>query len=442
MSTCMDYLLFIMAMATLWLTGAAVQRRGHPFDAFAALAVGAWVVSMFMLGWVTLGAMPPRGGLLALPVIAWGARLALGGAPFRRNGERPTRPRAVTVILILIWAVITLWLAWITLATSMYSLAGIGIWGFKAKLFFLSGGIPDGFWTDAVFCHAQPTYPLGFPLVALWCYVWLGGVNDHVVQLLPVLFLSASILLMIRESLGRGRWGWAAGALALALYLSPQCWDTAKLFYAEPMMLFLLLIGLKRLDEDPDGWTGWLLLAAAAWVKNEGALVILAAVFSHGVVALRKRRLVRGAPWAAPVTALALAAIWPVFVSMKGASLPDFGWDGMAQARHGLVAAADGFREMALRDGHAYAWLWLIAPVLLVMRRRVLGTRDWFLLIFALVFTAASLGLYAFSRSSELAWHVSTSLNRLLLVPTLAWWWLILRVVGDEQGASDNSVTG
>ena len=444
MSGWTDHLLLAAALAALWLTGAALAPRSRTFDAFTALAAGALAVSFFMAAWLTCGVLPPRPVLPLLPAAAWLIRLFLrrrctgadGTVSATTRASGPRRPRIVLCGLIALWAVFTAWLAWATLATSLFSLAGQGIWGYKAKLFFLEGGWPAGFWTDSAFAHAQPTYPPAFPLVALWGYVWLGGVNDHVIQLLPVIFLAAAILLLLCDAARRGPRGWMAGALALALYLSPTFWMPAKLFYAEPMLLFLALVGLRDVVRHPRGRSGWLFLSSAAWVKNEGGLVVLAAAVSHVVAEQLHRRRPRRAAFTAPAAALVLAAIWPLWARAQGATLPDFGWSGIAHAWCGLAAAAGGFWNMAFRHGADYAGLWLLAPAVVLGQWRRWRRRETFLALFAGALTAACVGLYAFSRSPAPDWHIASSLNRLLLVPAAALWMLVARLLTAPRTAA------
>lgn len=437
MSGWTDHLLLAAALAALGLTGAALTPRGRAFDAFTALASGALAVSLFMAAWLACGVLPPRPALPLLPAAVWLIRLSLrrrcagtaGAVSIAPRASGPRQTRIAFWGLVALWAVFTAWLAWTTLATSLFSLAGQGIWGYKAKLFFLEGGLPVGFWADPAFQHAQPSYPLGFPLITVWGYAWLGGVNDHVIQLLPVFFLAAAILLLLCDAARRGPRGWMAGALALAFYASPEGWMPAKLFYAEPMLLFLALVGLREVMRHPRGRSGWLFLASVAWVKNEGGLVVLAAAVSHVVAERLHRRRPRRGAFTAPAAALVLAAIWPLWARLQGATLPDFGWNGAAQAWRGLVAAAGGFWNMAVRHGADYAGLWLLAPAVVLGEWRRWRRHGIFLALFAVLLTSASVGIYAFSRSPAPDWHIASSLNRLLLVPTAALWMLVTRVL-------------
>ena len=50
--------------------------------------------------------------------------------------------------------------------------------GGRAKLLYLSSGVPDGFFTDPARSTLQPAYPPGFALLTLGCYGLAGGCGE------------------------------------------------------------------------------------------------------------------------------------------------------------------------------------------------------------------------------------------------------------------------
>lgn len=77
----------------------------------------------------------------------------------------------------------------------LWSIDTYGIWFFKAKAWFLVGGVPWQTLRDTTYLFSHPQYPLGLPALVGSFYLLTGAVQDRVVLLLyPMVYLGVLIL--------------------------------------------------------------------------------------------------------------------------------------------------------------------------------------------------------------------------------------------------------
>ena len=103
------------------------------------------------------------------------------------------------------------------LAWPMHDLDAWSIWAFKARVFFVSQGIPAAYLHDTSKLVSHPDYPLLLPLAETWVYGWLGKDDDWSSMVLFPLFFGSVLALvagLLRRLCGHG--GAVAGSVALA----------------------------------------------------------------------------------------------------------------------------------------------------------------------------------------------------------------------------------
>jgi hypothetical protein len=260
----------LMTVLLLLATGAPLARARDLFRWLAeAFLLGAgvgfallFVESLLHIPWTRAGVM--------LPLIA----IAVVGIIVRRHALRVTTPRVHWLDLVTL-AVIAGYARFATLApTPEYDF--IGIWGVKAKEFFLARGI-DWSWLANPFNEfAHADYPLLVPLTFDVQMIVSSGWPDRWLGAIHVAF-GVATLLMLRGCLDEEIetvWVRALATIALAwTALSP--W----IGLAEgPLVAYgtsgLLLIRRGEIAR------GALLLGLAASCKNEGLTLIVAAAFA------------------------------------------------------------------------------------------------------------------------------------------------------------------
>ena len=282
---------------------------------------------------------------------------------------------------------------------------GLAITGGRAKLWLLSGGIPSGFFSNASWRFLEPAYPPGCPALTFGCYGAAGFCGDWLTQLAPCFFAAGAAAFLASRTKGVARlW------LAL-LFLTPVALMTTGQFYPEPLMALGVLVGWERVRDGRFG--GWLLLGAAGWFKNEGLMLLVAAWLAWRLVAGGGRARMRDL-----AAAMALPLAWHAGCRLVGASLNDYVAPWRLSPLRGLHALLDSLRLAFARPwryGFAYPAA-LVAALVPSIRREARP------LLAALLFAAFAVAFfcvaYACSTANE-AWHLSTSLRRLLWTPAL-----------------------
>ena len=309
--------------------------------------------------------------------------------------------------------------AFLALSHTFTSPNGLGVFGGKAKLLYLARGAPEGFFTDAAWAALQPAYPPGFALVTLGCYGLAGGCGEWLTQILPCVFSALACLLFacgcVRHVPAEdGVTVTASVFFALwvtAIFLgAPSLWVTS-LYYAEPMMVLLLLAGVDAVLRGRDPVPGWMLVGGCGWVKNEGLLFLpllwCALRWAEG----RERAPVRGL-----LLGLALPVGWLVWSRLHGATLYDYAPVYLPDIRQVGMAAAETFR-LAFLEPWRYGFVFPLACfVPFIPRYRT--KRALAGLAVLLGYTLAMWWILGISRASDFEWHL-LSLERLLWAPAL-----------------------
>ena len=293
------------------------------------------------------------------------------------------------------------------------------IWLFKAKAFYLDGGI-DPFLERAVeLTDHQPGYPLLMPLYGAFLYTLNGAVDDYAFKMVSVCFLLA--LLGVFHYLAR-RAGRAEPALVFTAMLASLPMLNVISFelagYVD-VILSLYVLGAAgffyfwwREGDLFDLAAASVAATAGAWTKNEGQFFLLA-IALLGAAGLLLRSRSEKLEWLVllgPPTALLLP--WTI-----------------ARAGHGVQAAgfAMGFSfdpglflvALSALISEAFRWdIFVLAFVLLVIAAvgaALLRLAAAFWILPGLVAWHLSGALMAYSTGqNDLQWWLGTSAGRIL----------------------------
>ncbi len=322
-------------------------------------------------------------------------------------------------------AVVSVVAAGLALTHTLVAPTGLGVYGGKAKLLFMTGGIPSGFFTDSAYSILQPAYPPGLALVTLVAYGVSGGCGEWLTQLIVVIAtaLLAAFLFSRTESAMARLWQLSAMLTPLSLHVS-------SFYYAEPVVALLVLVGWERIREGDGKMSGWVLVGLAGLFKNEGIVLLLACWVAFRLVEGRRLASLRGL-----LAGLSLPLAWQVGCRLAGGTLYDFAapWNpDLAQLGQAFSLAV---REALLRPWNsAFAWpVALVLPALCALRKnafeRIVDLRGLRIAVLASVLSAAAfVYVLSLSRAPDFDWHLSTSLPRLLWVPSL----ILLMGVGTD----------
>lgn len=302
---------------------------------------------------------------------------------------------------------------------------GLGVYGGKAKLLFLTGGIPSGFFTDSAYSTFQPAYPPGLALMTLVAYVVSGGCGEWLTQLVVVIAtaLLAAFLFSRTSSAMARLWTLSAMLTSLSLHVS-------SFYYAEPIVALLVLVGWEHIRERDGRVLGWVLMGLAGLFKNEGLVLLFACWAAFRLVEGRRLASLHGL-----FAGLSFPLVWQVGCRLAGGTLYDFAvpWNpDLAQLWQAFSLVV---QEALLRPwNYAFVWPAAIAlPVLCTFRKNAFERSvDLCGLRISVLASGLSVAVFVYilslSRAPDFDWHLSTALPRLLWVPSL----ILLMGVGTD----------
>ncbi len=378
---------------------------------FALVAFGV-SVEMFALG--ALGFLPPAWLALAPWALA---------AVWKLKSERPAldlhfHPAQLAALLgaaaaLAVWAPYER-----AMPLSSQSWDAWAIWLFKAKAFFLDGGL-GGYLSRTAEFVGQPGYPLLTPLYAAFLYNLAGAAADQSAKLLsPCFFLAllGAFHYVARRLANPLTAGLTTAMLALAAAPQRVAFELAGYADTTLSVYFVAAAGFLALwlrDGGRIHLVGASLAATAgAWTKNEGQLFLLAfgAIAAFGL--LRKRSAWHD--WAIVIApAAVLLGVWSAVRASYGVEAAGFSL--LVDFQGGLFATA--LRSM-LRKAFSVSSFQLSYPLLVAGMVAAASLRAplwaWTAPALALWQFAGALLAYATGRN-EIQWWLETSADRLLV---------------------------
>ena len=408
-------------------------RRSPAFTGLLAIVLGVGLSSVTTFALIGLGMSPRDGRFIAADAAIWVALGALGSW-IRRRGTRvaaPSEPAAVPDDPDRVgWIVRALFaaaaVAALAAAITIYRTSPHGdwdawaIWNQHARFLFRGGGE----WRAMLeIGWSHPDYPLLLPasVARLWAYA--GGETTLAPAMLGMVFGGASVALVMTALDLRRRRAWMAGAVllgagAFVTQIASQCADV-------PLAAFIVAALAVRGGLLEHGRFAGVLVAGgasamAAWTKNEGlvfALLMLALVTADAVRHGRTRQVVwwiaGGAPALAAIAWFKLAYA-PASWMFEGQSFTMWADRLLNPDRHLVVATS--MAEHLVRWGAPLAAA--IVPVVGVTAAALAVARGGVEMRRAVSIVAAMFAAYYLvyvTTPFDIAWHVSTSFDRLLV---------------------------
>jgi hypothetical protein len=401
-----------------------------------AVGVGFGVTSCVFYLWILASGSAGRGSVIPDAILALLALRALMALHRRREQPAgtagpPSAPGRVQWIFVGVLCVAAL------LGVVAFVLNTVGfpngvwdawaIWNLHARFLYLGGAHwADGF--SPLIPWSHPDYPLLVPASVARAWLYAGSDTVPAPAAIALLFtFGTAALAFAAVSLVRGR---SAGALAGVTVLAAPGffqWGAGQIADIPLSFFILATVALLALHDRGARSRGGLLALAgvcaglAGWTKNEGLLFIVVLVIVRLLSVLWKR----GWRACAREGALLLAGLLPVVAVIAA-------FKGSVQSANEIVAAAAGpgvaekltdwsrYTTILGKLYHSHVARWAVPPVLFYLlwlgfrprgaRRPAVAASA---LILALVF-AGYLGVYLLT-PHDLAWHLATSLNRLII---------------------------
>ena len=269
--------------------GSALSRLSFSFAAgAAAISLQMFAYDLAGIGWSRLSLLAPWTVALLWelyrrrPLLGWGRRQDLGW----RHG----------LFALGVLAPILIWLPYErTMPLTSEAWDAWAIWLFKAKAFYLDGGVHPFLERSGEFV-TQPGYPLLIPLYGAFLYVWNGGVADQAAKLTSPCFFLATLGVFYYFA---RRSGWKSSAMVFTVFLAALPMFGVVAFklagYADTALSLYLVAATGflytwyREGRAIDLAAAALAATAAAWTKNEGQFFLLGVILL-GAVGLARRR--------------------------------------------------------------------------------------------------------------------------------------------------------
>lgn len=340
-----------------------------------AVALHLFVLSVVQVAWTRTSVL-----LSLIPLLVVAIKCGAGFSPPERAEARPTWFSDLFVVA----AVVAY--ALFALYAPPYEWDYYGIWGIKARWFFDVRGID---WTYLQTHSSHPDYPLLLPLLFDFTAIVGGGWNDLAFGWLYVA-LCASFILIVRGE---------AGSLAALAVAFPALNPWIGLGEA-PVMAFgcAALVFLRREQYG----LGAVMLGFAAWTKNEGLALIVAAALA---LLIARRSVWKLWP------ALAMIAPWMIVRAVLQLPTDLAGqqpllriWQRLLHPQETLAALASAPPDQP--------WLWVVILAIVLIFIKDAWQRERFLLV-ALLLQSAALVIPLLATPFDLAGHAQFSLNRI-----------------------------
>lgn len=335
-------------------------------------------------------------------------------------------------------------IAWAACSIGLFG-DGLAIWGLKARIIWLEGGVPVSYFSDVSRQWSHLNYPLLVPATEAWAYYFLGRDDEHFAQAMLLVF-GLCLLVLFYGSVRRGhsrRHSWGA---TLLLCVTPAFFRIAASSYADvPLSAFILGSSISlyfwlKDHRSSDLWTAAVLSALCIWVKREG---VVAWAINLAAVAIWAGS-VRGQPIHRRLKVMLiyvlpslLLAPWFLFLAWRAVPDNDFSPVGFAALASNLYRVPTIVRllltELASIEHWGVLWGLFVLSVLYTLSKR--GSLDHgqaYLGALVSVYIASLAPTFLFSTWPAYAGHMANSFDRLVfhVTPTAIFFIAVQPIVG------------
>jgi hypothetical protein len=398
-----------------------------------AFCLGTGFSSVVSIALIVIGVAPTSRAFVLVDVVVWVIVAALCWS--MRGTAKSPEPKAQsreTWLLPVAFGVVALVALASTIASSIAAPHGDwdawAIWNQHARFLYRGG---DGAWRDFFSIGwSQPDYPLLLPASVARVWAYAGHESTLGPILIAIGFGMACVTLVVTALEGHGRW--IAGALMLGAttfltQVPSQCADV-------PLACFIVAtlavtFGDVLRAPDPGSRAPALVAGAtsamAAWTKNEGVVFVLLMLLVAVVAATRGPA--KAGHYVRSKLLWSIAGAVPIFVAVVWFKLALAPASGLVEGQSLTVLftrLADPGRHLtvlALMAQHAMRWsapiamaiLPIVSLIAVWLAVRVGGAVRVMTSVLGLML--ASYYLVYVTTPFDITWHVSTSIDRLLV---------------------------
>jgi hypothetical protein len=390
-----------------------------------------------------------------LPIMLVAARIATGQRAAKKTGQPSPKvaplsssARASSLLEKFLISAISfevLHAFFLALIMPVEAYDAVAIYAIKSKIFYFAKTIPPNFFSDFKAFVPHIEYPLLVPLAQTYLYIFLGGLNDHIVKaVFPLYYLS--MLIVFYRVAGRALNRRHALLFTFLLATVPQFRNHAATAYTDLPFAFycsasIFYIFLYTKESGGRFLALSLILSLlGVWTKTEGLmfavlnlLVLGAYIMSGG------KKVAREVLWYIVVSSLAISG-YLCLRRLAGITLhSDFGANGLIVSGNSAAIfkrAASILYEYQTQFFGPKKWniVWIIALFFLVVgRKRILaGDLRYITLSLFLIFAGYS-AIYMMLPDGDIGWHLSTTASRFFMHPlpvTVLWLALAFKEMG------------
>jgi len=302
----------------------------------------------------------------------------------------------------------------------------IAHWMFQAKIFFVERRIPLDVLLHKVYDY-RADYPLLVPLNLAWIGICIGSWQDTAVRVIFSCQYLAAIIIFY-DALKEYSGGLFAAMASMMIFSVPVLLAHIENGYADfTLAAFALLATIAffnwiRKERFADLCLAALFIGGAAWTKNEGIALASSMILSLAACLFLKKK---GADRSIPIFLQFALISCAVFVPFKLFAAFNHIGNHMLKSANVLGIAAQGIVRIPLISKHfgyqlfldTYQWMyfWIYVLLFISLRKRD-AVKDH--LLFPLLFIVLSLISYFvlfMVTPLDLEFHLSVSLDRLLL---------------------------
>ena len=385
-----------LAMAIGFALAARLDPDGPLLGESILLGFGACAGLLFLLS------------LLQVPwnrwwIVALGVAAAVSVVSRRRQAAALRRPPLILVIV----AIPLLGYALFATAAPLWEFDFLSDWGLKGRVFWIARGIDWRFLEQANYRATHPDYPPLVPLCFDFFALLRGAWNDQAFGLINVAFAAAVLLIVHRVAREETLSPLAAAAVTFAMVpLAAVPW----IGIGEGPFVSYATAGLLLMRRSVTAAA--VMLGLAAFTKNEGLTLIVAAAIALAVSG-RRRDVIRLWP------AIAIPAPWLIARALHGLRT-DIGTAGVVGRIAERLANPAPLMQALQQASLGKHLLWIGLLLGIAIAARLLWVRERFVLI-ALALQLVFYVVAYLATPHDIAWHVRWSWDRLVwhLMPAL-----------------------
>jgi 4-amino-4-deoxy-L-arabinose transferase-like glycosyltransferase len=434
---------FLLSVILLEVTGIsliliAVRRFRYDYSILELISLSFFIggafaaLQFFAMSFMGIGFYP--GNILILPAVFF--IIILSRYAFHANrlyeiiplkGKRVV-PEKLERILVAALCVQVLWTIFLVLPLPVHSHDAVANYALKAKMFYMEGGIPAGFYSWPETAVAHPDYPLLLPLVMTWIYEFTGFDHFSVNLIMPVFYVAFLGLFyaLIRRSFNRPY----SLLIVFLLGTIPQLADYATIIHADLVLTafvtcaFLYFMLYARTRNRTQLVLGSVLFGLLFWVKNEAAVFICAYAAVFGVFCVRVEKSMRKRAVADMLMSFlivaAIAAPWMAIKLSAAAANSDIDISSLTPTRvwqnvKDIPVLLNLFQQEVFGP-KKWNIFWVLAFAAMIWRRKALREGENFYLVFFIALSAAGyFAGYMMTTGNNLFFYVNTTISRFML---------------------------